>query len=101
MYQQALQGFEKAFGTEHTSTLKTVSNLGLLYAQEYFERMQMSWFPNTQRQIATICITYLLKPVSVQRIKSSRHGYGCIHFITMRPEIGDIMLVQLQQRWNS
>jgi tetratricopeptide (TPR) repeat protein len=31
MYQRALQGYEKAWGPEHTSTLDTVNNLGLLY----------------------------------------------------------------------
>jgi tetratricopeptide (TPR) repeat protein len=31
MYQRALQGHEKAWGLEHTSTLSTVNNLGLLY----------------------------------------------------------------------
>jgi tetratricopeptide (TPR) repeat protein len=34
MYQRALQGFEKAWGPEHTSTLDTVNNLGLLYADQ-------------------------------------------------------------------
>jgi tetratricopeptide (TPR) repeat protein len=34
MYQQALQGSEKALGTEHTSTLDTVHNLGHLYADQ-------------------------------------------------------------------
>src|SRR5436305_13708416 len=29
MYQQALQGDEKAWGPEHTSTLNTVNNLGI------------------------------------------------------------------------
>ncbi|KAF1940516.1 hypothetical protein EJ02DRAFT_494611 [Clathrospora elynae] len=32
MYQRALQGKEKAWGPEHTSTLGTVNNLGNLYA---------------------------------------------------------------------
>jgi len=32
MYQRALQGYEKAWGPEHTSTLNTVNNLGNLYA---------------------------------------------------------------------
>jgi hypothetical protein len=32
MYQRALQGKEKAWGLEHTSTLSTVNNLGVLYA---------------------------------------------------------------------
>jgi hypothetical protein len=27
--------------------------------QEYFERMQNLWFPHTQRDIATTCVTYL------------------------------------------
>ena len=27
--------------------------------QEYFERTWISWFPNAQRDIATICVTYL------------------------------------------
>ncbi|KAL5353528.1 hypothetical protein ACLOAV_001565 [Pseudogymnoascus australis] len=34
MYQRALQGKEKAWGPEHTSTLSTVNNLGLLYADQ-------------------------------------------------------------------
>ncbi|KAF1938917.1 hypothetical protein EJ02DRAFT_457423 [Clathrospora elynae] len=32
MYQQALQGYKKAWGLEHTETLDTVNNLGILYA---------------------------------------------------------------------
>jgi tetratricopeptide (TPR) repeat protein len=32
MYQRALQGYEKAWGLDHTSTLDTVNNLGSLYA---------------------------------------------------------------------
>jgi tetratricopeptide (TPR) repeat protein len=31
MYQRALQGFEKVWGPDHTSTLDTVHNLGNLY----------------------------------------------------------------------
>ena len=34
MYQRALQGCEKALGTEHTSTLNTVNNLGDLYQNQ-------------------------------------------------------------------
>jgi Tfp pilus assembly protein PilF len=34
MYQRALQGFEKAWGPDHTSTLDTVNNLGALYADQ-------------------------------------------------------------------
>jgi len=34
MYQRALQGKEKALGSEHTSTLGTVNNLGLLYTNQ-------------------------------------------------------------------
>ena len=34
MYVRALQGKEKAWGAEHTSTLGTVNNLGLLYADQ-------------------------------------------------------------------
>ena len=34
MYQQALQAKEKALGAEHTSTLETVGNLGILYWQQ-------------------------------------------------------------------
>ena len=34
MYTRALQGYEKAWGPEHTSTLDTVNNLGLLYADQ-------------------------------------------------------------------
>jgi tetratricopeptide (TPR) repeat protein len=31
MYQRALQGYEKAWGLEHSKTLDTVNNLGILY----------------------------------------------------------------------
>jgi len=34
MHLRALQGYEKAWGAEHTSTLGTVNNLGLLYADQ-------------------------------------------------------------------
>jgi tetratricopeptide (TPR) repeat protein len=34
MYQRALQGKEKALGRDHTSTLDTVNNLGILYADQ-------------------------------------------------------------------
>src|SRR5204862_526740 len=34
MYQRALEGKEKALGRDHTSTLVTVNNLGLLYADQ-------------------------------------------------------------------
>ncbi|KAN0069072.1 HET domain containing protein [Elaphomyces granulatus] len=34
MYQRALQGKEKAWGPDHTSTLNTVNSLGILYADQ-------------------------------------------------------------------
>ncbi|KAI9784312.1 MAG: hypothetical protein M1839_002373 [Geoglossum umbratile] len=34
MYERALQGYEKALGAEHTSTLDTVNNLGALYIDQ-------------------------------------------------------------------
>ena len=34
MYQRALEGYEKAWGPKHTSTLITVNNLGNLYANQ-------------------------------------------------------------------
>ena len=34
MYQRALQGKEKAWGPDHTSTLATVNNLGTLYKSQ-------------------------------------------------------------------
>ncbi|KAF2820886.1 hypothetical protein CC86DRAFT_374161, partial [Ophiobolus disseminans] len=34
MYRQALEGLKKALGRDCTSTLDTVNNLGLLYADE-------------------------------------------------------------------
>jgi Tfp pilus assembly protein PilF len=34
MYKRALQGKEKAWGPDYTSTLNTVNNLGLLYADQ-------------------------------------------------------------------
>jgi tetratricopeptide (TPR) repeat protein len=34
MYQRALQGYEKALGAEHTSTLMAINNLGILYQSQ-------------------------------------------------------------------
>ena len=34
MYQRALDGYEKAWGPDHASTLSTVHNLGLLYTDQ-------------------------------------------------------------------
>ena len=34
MYQRALQGYEKAWGLEYTSTLDTVNNLANLYKNQ-------------------------------------------------------------------
>ena len=34
MYRRALDGYEKAWGQDHTSTLNTVNNLGLLYTDQ-------------------------------------------------------------------
>ncbi|MCJ1405466.1 hypothetical protein MMC11_008694 [Xylographa trunciseda] len=34
MYERALQGYEKALGAEHISTLRTVNNLGTLYRNQ-------------------------------------------------------------------
>jgi hypothetical protein len=34
MYKRALRGKEKVLGTEHTSTLQTVNNLGILYSNQ-------------------------------------------------------------------
>jgi len=31
MYKRALAGYEKAWGPDHTSTLNTANNLGILY----------------------------------------------------------------------
>jgi hypothetical protein len=34
MYMRALAGYEKALGSDHTSTLDTVNNLGTLYGDQ-------------------------------------------------------------------
>jgi tetratricopeptide (TPR) repeat protein len=34
MYERALKGKEKAWGPEHTSTLDTVNNLGIIYKDQ-------------------------------------------------------------------
>lgn len=51
MYQRALNGYEKAWGREHTSTLRTVYNLGNLYknqgkmaeAEKMYQRANIGW----------------------------------------------------------
>jgi tetratricopeptide (TPR) repeat protein len=66
MYQRALQGYEKAWGPDHTSTLKTVNNLGNLYnsrgkldeAEEMYQRAlqgkEKAWGPDHTSTLNTV-----------------------------------------------
>ncbi|KAF3397529.1 Nephrocystin-3 [Talaromyces pinophilus] len=66
MYQRALEGFEKAWGPDHTLTLDTVNNLGNLYAdqgkladaekmyQRALEGYEKSWGPDHIPTLDTI-----------------------------------------------
>ncbi|KAF1360965.1 TPR-like protein, partial [Lizonia empirigonia] len=66
MYQRALQGKEKAWGPEHTSTLHTVNNLGILYknlgrldeAENMFQRAlqgyEKAWGPEHTSTLDTV-----------------------------------------------
>ena len=66
MYQRALQGFEKAWGPEHTSTLSTVNNLGWLYqslgrldeAEKMYQRAlqgkEKAWGPEHTSTLDTV-----------------------------------------------
>ncbi|GKT51713.1 nephrocystin-3 [Colletotrichum spaethianum] len=66
MYERALQGTEKAWGPEHTSTLSTVNNLGLLYksqgrlkeAEAMYERAlqgkEKAWGPEHTSILSTV-----------------------------------------------
>ncbi|KAF2848245.1 TPR-like protein [Plenodomus tracheiphilus IPT5] len=66
MYQRALQGYEKAWGPEHTSTLDTVNNLGILYknlgqldeAEKMYQRAlqgkEKAWGPEHTSTLDTV-----------------------------------------------
>ncbi|OKL55669.1 hypothetical protein UA08_08961 [Talaromyces atroroseus] len=66
MYQRALEGKEKAWGPDHTSTLDTVNNLGLLYAdqgkladaekmyQRALEGKEKAWSPDHTSTLDTV-----------------------------------------------
>jgi tetratricopeptide (TPR) repeat protein len=66
MYQRALQGKEKAWGLEHTSTLDTVNNLGNLYtnlgrldeAEKMYQRAlqgkEKAWGPEHTSTLDTV-----------------------------------------------
>jgi tetratricopeptide (TPR) repeat protein len=66
MYQRALQGYEKAWGPEHTSTLSTVNNLGILYkalgrldeAEKMYQRAlqgkEKAWGPEHTSTLSTV-----------------------------------------------
>jgi len=66
MYQRALQGFEKAWGLEHTSTLDIVNNLGCLYkdqgklveAEQMYQRAlqgkEKAWGPEHTSTLTTV-----------------------------------------------
>jgi hypothetical protein len=50
MYMRALAGYEKALGPEHSSTLNTVNNLGLLYRDQGKLEAAEQMFKRAQRQ---------------------------------------------------
>ncbi|KAH6704226.1 hypothetical protein BKA61DRAFT_680479 [Leptodontidium sp. MPI-SDFR-AT-0119] len=66
MYQRALQGYEKALGSDHTSTLDTVNNLGILYknqgklaeAEQMYQRAlqgyEKAWGPDHTSTLRTV-----------------------------------------------
>ena len=66
MYQRALQGYEKAWGPDHTSTLDTVNNLGNLYknqgklaeAEQMYQRAlrgyEKAWGPDHRSTLDTV-----------------------------------------------
>ncbi|KAA6412799.1 MAG: hypothetical protein FRX48_03791 [Lasallia pustulata] len=66
MYRRALEGYEKAWGPEHTSTLDTVNNLGNLYANQgklaeaeamyrrALEGKEMAWGPEHTSTLDTV-----------------------------------------------
>jgi tetratricopeptide (TPR) repeat protein len=66
MYQRALEGKEKAWGLEHTSTLDTVNNLGNLYtnlgrldeAEKMYQRAlqgkEKAWGPEHTSTLDTV-----------------------------------------------
>jgi tetratricopeptide (TPR) repeat protein len=66
MYQRALQGKEKAWGPDHTSTLSTVNNLGILYknqgkldlAEQMYQRAlqgkEKAWGPDHTSTLDTV-----------------------------------------------
>ena len=58
MYERALQGYEKAWGPEHTSTLDTVNNLAILYKNQgkLVEAEQMIPFLSPRQSILNVSI---------------------------------------------
>src|SRR5438045_1933374 len=66
MYQRALEGYSKALGPDHTSTLDAVNNLGLLYtdlgrldeAEKLFQRAlqgkERAWGPEHTSTLNTV-----------------------------------------------
>ncbi len=66
MYQRALDGKEKVWGPEHTSTLNTVNNLGILYKgqgklveaekmyQRALDRKEKAWGPEHTSTLDTV-----------------------------------------------
>ncbi|KAG4427572.1 hypothetical protein IFR05_016945, partial [Cadophora sp. M221] len=66
MYQRALQGYEKAWGPDHTSTLSMVNNLGVLYknqgklveAEQMYQRAlqgyEKAWGPDYTSMLNTV-----------------------------------------------
>jgi hypothetical protein len=61
MYQRALQGYEKALGPEHMSTLTTVSNLGLVFKKQCYAAAKLSGRNIVLayiKQLASLCLRF-------------------------------------------
>jgi len=93
MYQRVLQGFEKAWGPDHTSTLDTINNLGNLYknqgklveAEQMYQRalqgFEKVWGPDHTSTLNTVNNLGLLYTNQGKLVKAEQmyqralHGY--------------------------
>src|SRR6266542_2820054 len=81
MYQRALESTEKALGPDHTSTLQTVNDLGILYSYQGrlkdTEEMYQRALEGTEKALGPDHTSTLYSPQLRPPLLSSRQAKGC------------------------
>jgi hypothetical protein len=101
VYNLGLAGYEKAWGTEHTSTLDAVHNLGVLYARrghhkdaEMMYNLVLTSYEKVwgHEHMSTLTIVIIKASANVRRCDQGASAQGIAEFEQLFP-VSDLILV--------